>query len=734
MATERVKAGVPSIAAPMQTAIFLLLLLSASHAQVTTNGGNVTQLALSQNNLTDKWDGLYGQVVLGTGTSFSYVVSGGNITRVNFIGQEPPCIVASQSLRIIAVNATSITAPLQPGNLSVLDALLGAAGNASAAFIQNGSFELSYGNFSGVPALFTLPGNATSGDFREGYLNDALGNLVFVADVVGNMPDWNGTASDYQIMLPLAGANYTLFVDVAYSCAPTPPPPPPGGNTHRLYIPPPGPFTVPSGSTFDAAFIVRDTGDFAENNIGVTLNCPTGFSCGFGTIPHLPVGGQQNASLPITADGAGEFVLTVCARNADTFTCRDFIVRVTPECSISEDCGTGGFCQGNTCEEKKKPGEWCNDSEQCLNNVCTGGLCSLCSADSDCADDQSCAGGACVKIRCPCGRIAGHACISYACCADTDCGACQMCSGNSCRSMKFDILIAAGAQEGLIEGQPVRVQVLGNNGQGVPGARVFTSEMEAHTDANGYATITVPYDGIIYASSDCYANAGVMFTIVRKGSFETPNQTFVGEDTWMRLVDSRGLPIAGATVFVDGTGLTTDSNGAFHHIFDFPGRKTMSARITGYDIPDAGLDVAQRFSCGYPVVLGLLSFDNGNIWLLWLISIVLAIFNFLLLRRRMRRTARKWPVTSVVLQLAYALVPLLIAAIPGTWFGICFMSNVVTLQLIVELLLLAWNVLRGEGGGRERGADRGNDGGGKETEMGMKTKRKRDRFNETKNE
>ncbi len=680
--------------------VLLLLVLSASHAQVISSGGNVTQLDFLQANFSDHWDGLYGQVVIGAETNFSYVVIGGAITQMDLIVQEPPCTVASQSLNVIAVNATDLALPLEPGNVSVLDSIITGEDNGSATFTQSSSFWLSYGNFSNVPTLYTLPGNLTSGDFREGYLNDAGGDLVFVADVVNDRPDWNGTSADYQMILPQIGTNYTLFVDDVYSCVAPPGPIPnpiPGPApiiiVHRLYILPPQMFTAPSGGTFDADFTVENTGSFAENGIGVSVSCPAAFSCGSGSIPHLGVGREGSVSLPITVDGAGEYVLTVCANDTDTSTCREFIVNVGPQCNDSGDCGAGSFCQSGVCEPKKKPGERCNDSGQCLSGVCNGTVCGYCAADSDCPSEQACSGGSCVNVQCPCGRVSDHVCVSYACCADTDCGSCQICSGNSCMDKKFSILIATGEQTGMEEGQPVRVQILGNDGKGVPGARVFTSVSEVYTDANGYATIPVPYDGIVYASADCYPNKGLMLSVVKKGLFVVPQEILVGVDASIQLVDSRGLPIAGATVEVDGTMLTTDSKGVFHYTFDSPGKKSVTAQAAGYDIPGITLNVVQATSCGYPIVFGLLSFSIIGIWQLWLLSILLAVANFLLLRHLMGRKARGLPLTSTLLQLAYAGVPLLIAVIPGTGFGICLMSNVVTLQLIAELALIAWKKL-----------------------------------------
>jgi hypothetical protein len=265
---------------------------------------------------------------------------------------------------------------------------------------------------------------------------------------------------------------------------------------------------------------------------------------------------------------------------------------------------------------------------------------------------------------------------------------------------KFSILIATGAQTGMEEDQPVRVQILGNNGQGVPGAEVFTNDTRVYTDANGYATIPAPYDGVIYASADCYPTTGLMFTIVKKGAFAIPQQVLVGVDTSIRILDSHGLPIAGAVVQVDGTTLTTDSNGMVHYTFNSPGIKSISAQDAGYDIPGMTVNVTQEASCGYPNAISLM-FNSANIWQLWLISVLFAIANFFLIRYMTRRITRGLPVSGTLLQLAYAGVPPLIAAIPGTGLGICLMSNIVVVQLMAGLAVVAWQRLR------QQGADKG---------------------------
>jgi uncharacterized membrane protein len=237
---------------------------------------------------------------------------------------------------------------------------------------------------------------------------------------------------------------------------------------------------------------------------------------------------------------------------------------------------------------------------------------------------------------------------------------------------------------------------MGNNGLGVPGAKVYTSGNAAYTDANGYATIDVPYDGLIYASADCYPNAGLMISVIKKGFFVIPPDVFVGENTSIRLVDSKGLPIAGATVYVDGISIMTDSNGMFHHIFQSLGKRGISGKYAGYSIENAEINPRSRGGnayCSYPVILGLLLFDNTTMPMLWLLSLAFSFANLYLFRRRLSKGQKQHLVHSA-LQLTYSFVPLFIAMVPGTAYGICFVSNVITLQLIIELLVIIWRAVR----------------------------------------
>lgn len=678
----------PMMKARLVIATLIVLLSSLSFCQYTVPGGNVSQSSIDISAPAGSWDGIYGEVVLGSGLNYSYTVFGGNITRINMVAEVPPCNISTISMHVIAVNSTSLTAPLSPGNLSILDRFIDSKENGSLSFTSLGSFNLTYGQITGVPILFTYAANVSSPYFREGYMNDALGNLVFVADVVDNRPDWNGSTSDYQMILPTNGTptGYTLWVDVNYTCLPpfTPPNPPGGGDTHELYIDPVGVIEVIAGQSIDPEFLVINTGDFPEDDIAVTLSCPASFSCGAGSIPHLGIGHQQGISLPITVDGPGEYLLTVCARSAHARYCRDFLVQVSPECSVDDECGSGGYCEAQECEPKKKPGEKCDRAPQCENGACSGGICVYCTSDDDCPDSQMCSGGSCIPVPCPCGIVKSHACERYSCCSDSECGKCRICTGNSCSGMESDILLVSGE---LLEGEYVRVQVVDSRGIGVSGARVFTDDMSAYTDANGFASIKLPYTGIIYASADCYPQAGIMLDITHNAYFIIPDPVYEDEEEGFQLVDSKGRPVPGATVFIEGDSIVTDSQGRFSHTFQNPGQVRTKGQKIGYKVNDVDIDVLSRsMACSYPAVVGLLSFSSYNMHVLWMISIAMAVLNLILIDRRARPF-------HMIRKAVYSFGPLIFALPTVGIFTICLVSNIVLLQLLIELAVFLRGLL-----------------------------------------
>src|SRR5208283_3947517 len=153
--------------------------------------------------------------------------------------------------------------------------------------------------------------------------------------------------------------------------------------------------------------------------------------------------------------------------------------------------------------------------------------------------------------------------------------------------------------------------------------------------------------------------------------------------------------ISGATVYADNGVFTTDSDGMIHLTFNSPGRVSMSTVKAGYSISSSELTVnAAGLFCGYPAFFGFLLFSAASLPLLWVLSLAFASANFLLFGRRLLQQKR--PDNSTILKIIYSFGPLMIALAPGTVYGICFVSNVVTLQFIIELLILALGALQGK--------------------------------------
>ncbi len=680
-----------------------------SIANVTTEGGNVTELFLNTTQNSSYWDGFYGDVVLGAGFVYTEWVTGNNISLLNIDAQDPPCTYSSISMRVVAANASPIALvlPLAAGDLSILDLMILDCENGSSTFTATSSFALTYGTYNNVPSLYTLANGTPSPYFREGYLNDANNNLVFVADVVDDRPNWNGTTSDYQIMLPNNGSamQYWLWVDVLYTCVT---PPGPGHKDHELFIFPIGTYEVVTGGSFDAEATVRNRGDYTEDNVLVFVDdCPAGFSCGSLLIPKIKEGEEEDVLLQITAGAIGQYVLTVCAENEDADYCREFILNVLPECETDDDCGEDEYCEGGICEPKKEEGEECESDAECLSGVCSGGVCVPCETDGDCADDEVCTDGYCEKVECPCGVVENHVCVPYECCEDSDCKVDEFCISHFCVEKEIELLLIDGTR---VEGDTGFFQVLNNKGEEVGGADVFTDDEGTVSDENGYASLAFPYGGIVYAYAEGYGQIAKLYDIIKLGFINVEGEfAVVGKETIIRIADSRGNPIAGATVIIEGESLISDGNGEVRYVFETPGPKEIRAHKMGYLINDGEITVGlvppvEEEVCRFPVLLNWIEIPITGLPTLWLIAIVLGIFNFLTFGRRikgdllekllkekkhdyegvLKSKRREQYIASIV----YSFAPVVLAVPNIAIFSICFMLNIVVLQAIGEIILV----------------------------------------------
>ncbi len=677
-----------------------------SIANVTTEGGNVTGLFLDTIESTGQWDGLYGEVDLGSGLIYTHFTMGGNISPLDMLAQNPPCSYSWLSMNVIAVNSSMMTFPLAAGNLTELDAFIGSGQNGSDTFTSLSDFTLTYGEYSDVPTTYTYANGGPSPDFMEGYLNDASGNLVFVANVVNNRPDWNGSTSDYQIMLPNNGSavQYWIWVDVDYTCSSGP-----GGRDHKLFIPPIGTYTVDAGETFNFGVTVENRGDYRENDVVASiLNCPAGFSCGTGNISRILRGEEGEVAIPITSGPPGSYLLTVCAENDYVEYCRDFTLNVLPECDEGDGCEGDEYCKNGEWVKKHDAGGECEDDCECLSGLCKDGICVLCETDEDCEANKECSDGVCKKVVCPCGIVKNHECIPYECCSDSDCESDEFCINLECVLKELEIILIDGE---LIVGEEGLFQIVNNKGAEVPFADVFTNEEDTSADEHGYASLPFTPDGLVYADTEGYQQVAKLFDVIQIGVIEIlAEDVMVGEETTITIVDQYGDPIVGAEVTIEGNVLITDENGQVKYTFDEPGIKKIMAFKPGYLIGNTELSVGEpgifpaEGVCRFPFWLRWFSIPAPDIMYLWIFSLVLATINFFAFQKRIKRDFLKHLLKQGLgswkaelksrnrdmhfKSLVYSFLPLLLA-LPGVYvLNICFMSNIVILETIAEAAVI----------------------------------------------
>jgi hypothetical protein len=63
----------------------------------------------------------------------------------------------------------------------------------------------------------------------------------------------------------------------------------------------------------------------------------------------------------------------VCNVSSDCTT--SLCVGVCATCAVDADCGSGRYCEGGNCKNKKGLGSGCVDDNQCQSNNCSGSLC-----------------------------------------------------------------------------------------------------------------------------------------------------------------------------------------------------------------------------------------------------------------------------------------------------------------------------------------------------------------------
>ncbi len=222
-------------------ALALLLAIPAVSAVnfTTAVGGNITELNITVRQITANWQGFTGQVTFSTAvtTPGNVTATGSLVNGTNILFNVPPNTISATGF-IIFSNASGAIVNLTAGNLTLLDSLVGAGDDsATNTFTQTSTFTVLGSTITGVPTTFTNVNNQSQNvTFREGYFNDAFGNLVFVVAIESDATGFDAATKDYQAILAapnFSSVLYFLFSDLTTTQAA--PPTAAGGGGGGIY-------------------------------------------------------------------------------------------------------------------------------------------------------------------------------------------------------------------------------------------------------------------------------------------------------------------------------------------------------------------------------------------------------------------------------------------------------------------------------------------------------------------
>ncbi|MBW3018573.1 hypothetical protein KY329_00100 [Candidatus Woesearchaeota archaeon] len=195
--------------------LFLALAAKTEAQAVTAQGGNITPLNISGQTQTRFWQGVPGRITVIPPFAPTQVnTTGGNINRTNFNITSRCANPISITGFILFSNSSNLIVGLTAGNLTLLDALLvsSRSDNATRTFTQNTTFNIGGAVINNVPTTYTYVNNSAQNSvFREGYLNDAAGNIVIAVAVDLNTQGYNRSFFDFQAILPVFNGTSTLY-------------------------------------------------------------------------------------------------------------------------------------------------------------------------------------------------------------------------------------------------------------------------------------------------------------------------------------------------------------------------------------------------------------------------------------------------------------------------------------------------------------------------------------------
>lgn len=549
---------------------FILILFSSVLFSVNISSGNVTTLIISDGTTTSSWDGFYGQILFNTTSSQQIVnVNGGNLTNLDLYVTSPPCANYNiNSIHVIASNTSSITIPLTSGNIPVLDNFMNdVTEKASNTFNYNDNYDLTYGSYINVPS-FRFKNKTSQLQFKQGYLNDGTGNLIFVSNICFDCNNWNNSLSDFQIMLPrnLSHiAQYYVWVDLDYTCVTAPG----TSKRHRVrFIDVTPEINVQAFKQTEHKITLQNYGSYNED-----LNVEIKLSNDYCTVSSNPTffinkGTYKDLELIVLCTNPLESTLVeIEVKNFHVLEQTSFLINILGECETDSDCDEDYFCNSQKrCEEKKEVKEECELNSDCVTNLCIDGFCKECESNTQCAWNEHCVNGICELIK-GCGYIENHKLIFYECCFNEDCPGEKICVNNECVLKSFELFILIEDDDILIEQNDYLFRIIDNYGDSVENVLV-ESNIISYSDENGFVHVQIPFDGIISLQKENYYDKKIQLDYYKIGLFEYKHDVLTGGIIF-RLYDSKNNPINDVEIFVNGISIgKTNEKGELFHTTD----------------------------------------------------------------------------------------------------------------------------------------------------------------------
>ncbi|MEM4366839.1 MAG: hypothetical protein QW035_01770 [Candidatus Anstonellales archaeon] len=581
--------------------LVLLTFAVIAQANETTYRGTIVFGYINATDCSENWGGYWGTVDLSPTSNLPIIigVDACSITYLDLDVRPPPCSV-EPTLHIIAVNGSNITAagPLVYGDISILDSFITGPESGSKTFGGiNYTFNLSssLGGLVTGPAVY-LSNETTGTTFVEGYFNDQNGNVVFVVEVLDNETGWNGSITDFQLMLPNNKTTwqYTIYVDRNFYCPPSPPQPP-EKDEHRLYILP-----VPMQCTYPNVPInfsvgVQNVGDYTEYNVYLYASGPSAVSI----LPQatylgtIYIGDINWTNLTLSSPTVGNYTIDLNASNSKAKALRDFVFCVLPA-------------------EVKPP----EPPPNVTNKTC--GECEYLFIDT---------------------------CIPYECCSNDDCYN-GVCIDHACYELVLNLTLVDGE---IIEGEKGKFLVTDNFNRIVPDAHVFTEKEDGYTDAEGFVWMHFTPIGHFVAEKEGYGPDEEWYYVKIRGFIRMPSEAVACSEVKGKVVDRHGNPIEGVTIYYEGKEIVAEK-GEFVTVFGKSGMWVVSGEKQKYLIAPATIKIGAD-CCMCPVVVGIGLCDWFGVWSA---LVLLAVVLFVVSKHRMKKTWHR--IVYALAPLAVALI------------------------------------------------------------------------------